>query len=161
VLGMSGGASPDLRYLCHSALDFSPRLRTNSRASLKGRKPATRRLPVPSQSPQLDQPDSAYLVSGLAGMSAGFLPDLQYSRHSVSDLIPRLRTNARASLKDRNLRKLSAIRPVPSQSPQLVQPAFAYTPWGCDGISAGLSPLAQYCRQSVADFKPSDFYKPS
>ena len=39
--------------------------------------------------------------SGLAGMSAGFLPDLQYSTIRLRDFKPRLRANARAFLKDR------------------------------------------------------------
>src|SRR5829696_283954 len=40
-----------------------------------------------------------YTWSGLEGMSSGFWPDLQYSRHSVTFLSPRERTNSRASWK--------------------------------------------------------------
>ena len=39
--------------------------------------------PVPSQSPIPAQPEFAYVLPGLEGMSLGFLPDLQYSIHSV------------------------------------------------------------------------------
>ena len=57
--------------------------------------------PVPSQSPQPDHPASLYVRFGLDGMSAGRLPDFEYSRHLVSDFSPKLRANSRASLKDR------------------------------------------------------------
>jgi hypothetical protein len=130
VFGMSRGHWPDLRYSRHSLRDFNSRPRTNSRAFLKCRRPATRRLLLPSQSPQLDQPAPAYVLLGLAGISCGFLFDKQYCRHWGSDLRPRPRTKARAFSKDRNSRALSEIRPVPIQSPQLTQPDFAYTTCG-------------------------------
>src|SRR6516162_1415890 len=52
-------------------------------------------MPVPSQSPQLVQPSLAYVRLGFAGMSGGFLPDLQYFRHSPKDFRSRVRANAR------------------------------------------------------------------
>src|SRR5258708_68185 len=104
---MSFGLLPDLEYSLHSVCDFKPRRCTKARASLKDRYSRSRGaiVPVPSQSPMPAQPASAYVVSGLVGMSVGFLPDLQYSLHSVLDFKPRRRTNARASLKDRYSRK--------------------------------------------------------
>src|SRR6476469_2620090 len=153
---MSAGFLPDLQYSNHSSLDFKPRLCTNARTSLKDRY-SRRRVAIvalPSQSPQPTQPASAYRCSGPAGMSAGFLPDLQYSRHSSPDFKPRLCTNARAVLKERYWRKRRATVSVPSQSPQPTQPASAYRFEGLPGMSAGLSPDLLYPRHSVKDFKP-------
>jgi hypothetical protein len=96
---MSAGFLPDAQYSFHWVLDFRPRRCTYLRASLKDRDLPGANLRVPSQSLIPAQLASAYVVCGLAGMSRGFLPDLQYVFHSVEDFNPRRRTFARAFLK--------------------------------------------------------------
>src|SRR6516164_4022256 len=105
-----------------------------------GCQPLPPTLPVPSQSPIPAQPASAYVLLGLAGMSAGFLPDFAYSRHSSPDFKLRPRANMRAFSNDRYGRNRVATASVPSQSPMPPQPALAYTACGEFGISAGFFP---------------------
>jgi hypothetical protein len=65
----------------------------------------------PSQSLIPAQPASAYVRSAWAGISSGFLPDLQYARHCVSDFRQRPCTYARASLKGASFEPIAVSGP--------------------------------------------------
>src|SRR5262245_60487571 len=106
---MSEGLFSPLANSFQATLSLNPRLRTNVRASLKGRnlRFLGAMFPVPNQSP-IPLNSDLYVEPGLAGISAGLSADLAYVRQVSSLASASARTNARASLKGRNLRCLGA-----------------------------------------------------